>query len=61
MIISLDKIFAITILNDNDTYFFNPNQVISFYWIRINTLFLTSSYKDIQSCRDFTLPCYSIV
>ena len=29
-IISLNKIFTNTILNDNDTYFFNPNQGTSF-------------------------------
>ena len=58
MIISLDNTFAIKSLNDNATYHCYPNQGPSFHCMSINVPFLTSSSTDIQSCSDFTLPCY---
>ena len=58
MIISLDNKFAIKSLNDNATYHCYPNQGPSFHCMSINVPFLTSSSTDIQSCSDFTLPCY---
>ena len=58
MIISLDNSFAIKSLNDNATYHCYPNQGPSFHCMSINVPFLTSSSTDIQSCSDFTLPCY---
>ena len=58
MIISLDNTFVIKSLNDNATYHCYPNQGPSFHCMSINVPFLTSSSTDIQSCSDFTLPCY---
>lgn len=58
MIISLDNKFAIKSLNDNATYHCYPDKGPSFHCMRINVPFLTSSSTDIQSCSDFTLPCY---
>ena len=58
MIISLDNKFVIKSLNDNATYHCYPNQGPSFHCMSINVPFLTSSSTDIQSCSDFTLPCY---
>ena len=58
MILSLDNTFVIKSLNDNATYHCYPNQGPSFHCMSINVPFLTSSSTDIQSCSDFTLPCY---
>ena len=58
MIISLDNSFAIKSLNDNATYHCYPDEGPSFHFMSINVPFLTSFSTDIQSCSDFTLPCY---
>ena len=58
MIISPTHNFAIKSLNTTSTYHNEAGKGPRFHCMQINAPFLTSNCTDIQSCSDFTLPCY---
>ena len=58
MVISPAHNFAIKSLSENATYHCNSNGGATFHCMQLNTPFLSSNCVDINSCNDFTLPCY---
>lgn len=58
MVICPYKNFANLSLNNNATYHCFGDKGALFHCMQINTPFLSSNCIDIQSCSDFTLPCY---
>ena len=58
MVISPAHNFAIKSLSENATYHCNSNGGATFHCMQLNTPFLSSNCFDINSCNDFTLPCY---
>ena len=58
MVICPYKNFANLSLNNNATYHCFGDKGALFHCMQINTPFLSSNCIDIQSCNDFTLPCY---
>ena len=58
MVISPAHNFAIKSLSENATYHCNSNGGATFHCMQLNTPFLSSTCVDINSCNDFTLPCY---
>ena len=58
MVICPYKNFAILSLTNNATYHCYGDKGAQFHCMQINAPFLSSNCIDIQSCNDFTLPCY---
>ena len=58
MVISPSNNFAIFSDNKNATYHCYSGKGAHFHCMQLNTPFLSTDCCDIQSCSDFTLPCY---